>query len=167
MHSILIRKQWRHSDQRVYSCVVWSCCLYQIACWDKQSNFRPGLSVNVQPGQYFLQSPLFCKTVEIWNLHHFVTNILITVFFRVLKYNKIWWDWHFGHQVTGMISKMCEVWKINHTEYGPYLTTDWQKTKGSGIITDGRRDKCSKFISRGWSIISITELEKWLFSPYS
>ena len=29
MHSTLILKQWRHSDQHVYSCAVWSCCLYQ------------------------------------------------------------------------------------------------------------------------------------------
>ena len=29
MYSTLIFKQWRHSDQHVYSCAVWSCCLYQ------------------------------------------------------------------------------------------------------------------------------------------
>ena len=40
----------------------------------------------------------------------------------------------FSHQVMGMISKKCEVWKINHTEYGPFLATDWLKTKGSGRI---------------------------------
>ena len=29
MHSTLILKQWRHSDQHVFSCTIWSCCLYQ------------------------------------------------------------------------------------------------------------------------------------------
>ena len=38
-HSTLILKQWRHSDQRVYSCAVRSCCLFQKAFWDKQCNF--------------------------------------------------------------------------------------------------------------------------------
>ena len=33
-----------------------------------------------------------------------------------------------------MISKKCEVWKIYHTEYGPFLATDWLKTKGSGRL---------------------------------
>ena len=27
VHSTLIPKQWRHSDQRVCSCAVWLCCL--------------------------------------------------------------------------------------------------------------------------------------------
>ena len=33
MHSTLILKQWRHSGQHVYSCAVWSCCLYQKHFW--------------------------------------------------------------------------------------------------------------------------------------
>ena len=33
MHSTLILKQWRHSDQHVYSCAVWSCCLFQKHFW--------------------------------------------------------------------------------------------------------------------------------------
>ena len=65
VHSTLILKQWRHSDQHVYSCAVWSCCLYQKAFRDKQCNFWPGFNVHVQPGKYFLQSPLFCETTYI------------------------------------------------------------------------------------------------------
>ena len=53
VHSTLILKQWRHWDQHVYSCAVWSCCLYQKAFRDKQCNFWPGFNVNVQPGQCF------------------------------------------------------------------------------------------------------------------
>ena len=33
-----------------------------------------------------------------------------------------------SHQVMGM----CGLWKIYHAEYGPFLATDWLKTKGSG-----------------------------------
>ena len=53
VHSTLILKQWRHWDQHVYSCAIWSCCLYQKAFRDKQCNFWPGFNVNVQPGQCF------------------------------------------------------------------------------------------------------------------
>ena len=28
--------------------------------------------------------------------------------------------------------KKCEVWKIYHTEYGPFLATDWLKAKKVG-----------------------------------
>ena len=60
VHSTLIRKQWKHSDQRAYLCVVWSCYmyLYQIAFWDKQCNFWPGYNIHVQPGQCFLTQPI-------------------------------------------------------------------------------------------------------------
>ena len=34
----------------------------------------------------------------------------------------------------GVISKKCEVWKIYHSGYGPFLATDWLKTKGSGWV---------------------------------
>ena len=27
VHSTMILKQWRHLDQRVYLCTIWSCCL--------------------------------------------------------------------------------------------------------------------------------------------
>ena len=40
----------------------------------------------------------------------------------------------FSHQVMGMLSKKCEVWKIYHTEYGLFLITDWLKSKGSGRV---------------------------------
>ena len=39
-----------------------------------------------------------------------------------------------SHQVMGMLSKKCEVWKIYHIEYGPFLPTDWLKSKGSGQV---------------------------------
>ena len=39
-----------------------------------------------------------------------------------------------SHQVMGMLSKKCEVWKIYRTEYGPFLPTDWLKSKGSGRV---------------------------------
>ena len=54
-----------NSDQRTYQCAVWSGCLYQIAFWDKQCNFWPGCNVYVQPGQCFLQKPLFCEKARI------------------------------------------------------------------------------------------------------
>ena len=44
--------------------------------WDKQCNFWSGFSVHVQPGQWFLQSPLFCETANIWKLHNFVSSFL-------------------------------------------------------------------------------------------
>ena len=34
----------------------------------------------------------------------------------------------------GVISKKCEVWKIYHSGYGPFLATDWLKTKKSGWV---------------------------------
>ena len=131
VRSTLIRKQWRHSDQRVYSYAVWSCCLYQLAFWDKQCNIWPGFNVQMQPGQCFLQSPIFCETAEIWSLHHFVS-----IFFRVLKIKLNFVKLTFrtaisSHQVMGMLSKKCEVWKMYHTEYGQFIATDWLKTKGS------------------------------------
>ena len=39
----------------------------------KQCNFWTGFNVHVQPGQWFLPSPFFCETANIWNLHHFVS----------------------------------------------------------------------------------------------
>ena len=32
----------------------------------------------------------------------------------------------------GMIFKKCEIWKIYHTEYGPFLANDWLKQKKVG-----------------------------------
>ena len=109
-------------------------CLYQIAFWDKQRNFWPGFNVHVQPGQCFLQSPIYCETAEIWNLHHFVSCS-----YRVLKIKLKLAKLTFrtaisSHQFMGMLSKKCEVWKIYHTEYGPFLATDWTKPKGSGRV---------------------------------
>ena len=37
-----------------------------------------------------------------------------------------------SHEVMGVISNKCEVWKINHAENGPFLATDCLKTKGRG-----------------------------------
>ena len=39
-----------------------------------------------------------------------------------------------SHQVMGILSKKCEVWKIYHTEYGLFLATDWLKSEGSGRV---------------------------------
>ena len=59
-------------------------------------------------------------------------NIFITVFFRVLKIKLNLVKFTFrtaisSHQVMEMLSKKCELWKIYHTEYGPFLATDWLK----------------------------------------
>ena len=66
-------------------------------------------------------------------------HVLIIVFFRVLKIRLNLVKLTFrtaisSHQVMGMLSKKCEVWKIYHTEYGPFLATDWMKSKGSGRV---------------------------------
>ena len=66
-------------------------------------------------------------------------NILITVFLRVLKIKLNLVKLTFrtaisSHQVMGMLSKKCEVWKIYHTEYGLFLATDWLKSNGSGRV---------------------------------
>ena len=60
----------------------------------------------------------------------------IIVFFRVLKIKLNLVKLTFrtaisSYQVMGMLSKKCEVWKIYHTESGPFLATDWLKSKGS------------------------------------
>ena len=36
-----------------------------------------------------------------------------------------------------MNSIKCEVWKIYHVEYGPFLANDWLKTKGTGRVPRG------------------------------
>ena len=85
----------------------------------------------------FLQSPNFCQTAEI--IYIILWHVLITVFFRVLKIklNLVILTFRTAissHQVMGLLSKKCEVWKIYHTEYGPFLATDWMKSKGSGRV---------------------------------
>ena len=39
-----------------------------------------------------------------------------------------------SHKVMEMTSKRYDVWKIYKTEYGPFLATNWLKTKGSGRV---------------------------------
>ena len=39
-----------------------------------------------------------------------------------------------SHQVMGVTLKKCEVWKIYHAKYGPFVATDWLKAKGSGRV---------------------------------
>ena len=63
----------------------------------------------------------------------------ITIFLRVLKIKLNLGKLTFrtaisSRQVMGMLSKKCEAWKIYHTEYGPFLATDWLKSKGSGRV---------------------------------
>ena len=43
-------------------------------------------------------------------------------------------DSNFLSSSYGNALKMCEVWKIYHTEYGSFLATDWLKSKGSGRV---------------------------------
>ena len=104
----------------IYACAVWSGCLFQKAFWDKQCNFWPGFNVDMQPGRYFLQSPLFCEATIVCNLHHFIVNILITVLFRVLKLELnlvkfTFWTAIFSHQV--MRLSLTKVWVIEHNFY--------------------------------------------------
>ena len=79
--------------------------------------------------RFFLQSPIFCETAEIYII---LCHVLITVFYRVLKIKinlvkLTFWTAISSHQVMGMLSKKCGVWKIYHTEYGPFLAIDWMK----------------------------------------
>ena len=82
---------------------------------------------------------VFCSrqfSVKQLKFTSFCVNILITVFLRVLKIKlhlvKLTFQTAISsHQVMGMLSKKCEVWKMYHTEYGPFLATDWLKSKGS------------------------------------
>ena len=60
----------------------------------------------------------------------------------------------------GMITKKCEVWKIYHTEYGPFLATDWLKTQESGrswtnniLCTKACANKCSLIRLSCWSCL--------------
>ena len=62
-----------------------------------------------------------------------------TVFYRVLKIKLYLVNLTFrtaisSHQVMGMLSKKCKVWKIYHTECDPFLATEWLKSKGSGRV---------------------------------
>ena len=57
----------------VYIHVPFGHAVFQKAFWDKQCNFWSGFNVYVQPGQCFLQSPSFCESANIRNLHHFVS----------------------------------------------------------------------------------------------
>ena len=79
--------------------------LFQKAFWDNQCYFWPGFNVRVQPGQCFLQSPLFCETAIIWNLHQ-VVSIFFQFVFRglniKLKVKLTFWTAISSHQVVGM-----------------------------------------------------------------
>ena len=79
--------------------------LFQKAFWDNQCYFWPGFNVHVQPGQCFLQSPLFCETAIIWNLHQ-VVSIFFQFLFRglniKLKVKLTFWTAISSHQVVGM-----------------------------------------------------------------
>ena len=44
-----------------------------------------------------------------------------------------------SHQVMGMSLTKVLIWKIYRAEYGPFLATDWLKTKGSGRVMGQRR----------------------------
>ena len=50
-----------------------------------QCSFLPGYTVHVQPGQCFLQSPVFSVTAKILKFTLFCINNLVTVIIRVLK----------------------------------------------------------------------------------
>ena len=79
---------------------------FKKAFWDNQCHFWPGFNVHVQPGQCFLQSPLFCETAIIWNLHQ-VVSIFFQFLFRGLniKLNLVkltFWTAISSHKVVGM-----------------------------------------------------------------
>ena len=87
--------------------------------------------VSVFCSSHFSVEQLKLEIYIIW------VNILITVtvFFRVLKIQINLVKLTFraalsSDQVMPVISKKYEVWKI----YGPFLATDWLKTKGSGRV---------------------------------
>ena len=93
----------------------------------------------MQPGQCFSAVANFSVKQLKFEIYIILCHVLITVFFRVLKIKLNFVKLTFrtaisSHQVMGMLSKMCEVWKIYHTEYGPFLATDWMKSKGSGRV---------------------------------
>ena len=116
VHSTLILKQWRHWDQHVYSCTVWSCCLYQKAFRDKQCNFWPGFNVNVQPGQCFC-SRLFSVKQITFEIYIILCEYLITVLFRILKIKinlvKLTFQTAFSsRQVMGM--SLTKVWVMEN-----------------------------------------------------
>ena len=73
--------------------------------WDNQCYFWPGFNVHVQPVQCFLQSPLFCETAIIWNLHQ-VVSIFFQFLFRglniKLKVKLTFWTAFSSHQVVEM-----------------------------------------------------------------
>ena len=61
------------------------------------------------------------------------------VLFKVLKIKlnlvkSTFWTAISSHQVMGM--SLTKVWgmEIYHAKYGPFLATDWLKTKGSGRV---------------------------------
>ena len=126
-----------HSDQRIYPCAVLLCCLYQKAFWDKHS-----VSDQASMYVYSLVSGFCSSHFSVKQLKFdmsFCVNILITVFFGVLKIKRNLVKLTFrtaisSHQVMGMSLTKCGLWKIYHTEYGLFLATDWLKTKGSGRV---------------------------------
>ena len=131
--SILIFKQWKHSDQYVYSCNVWSWCLYQKAFRDEQCNFWPGFNVHVQPGQCFLQSPLFCETANIWNVHRFVSIFLSQFYFGFKNKTK------FGEiNIWTAISSRIKLWEWVSQKCGLCIGY-WMFCVGYRIYTRERR----------------------------
>ena len=100
----------------VYIHVSFGHAVFQKAFWDKQCNFWSVFNVHMQPGQCFLQSPIFCESDNIWNLHHFV-SIFWSVLFRVLKIKinlvkLTFWTAISSHQVMGM--SLTKVWVMEN-----------------------------------------------------
>ena len=93
----------------------------------------------MKPSQLFFCSRQFSVKQLKFEIYIILCHVLITVFFRVLKIKLNLVKLTFrtsisSHQIMGMLTKKCEVWKIYHTEYGPFLATDWMKSKGSGRV---------------------------------
>ena len=134
MYSILIRKQRRHSDQHAYLCAV-DC----VSLSNSILGFLTRLQCTHAAWSVFSAVANFSMKQLKFEIYITLCQYSITVFFWVLKIKLNLVKLTFrtaisSHQVMGMLSKKCEVWKIYHTEYGPFLPTDWLKSKGSGRV---------------------------------
>ena len=111
-----------------------------------KKHFETSSVISDQASMYmFSLVSVFCSRLLLWNSCHlkftlFCVNILITVLFRVLKIKinlvkLTFLSSSYGNESHKTYWK-CWLWKIYHAEYGPFLVTDWLKTKWSGRVMD-------------------------------
>ena len=89
----------------------------------------------MQPGQCFLQPQLSVKQLKF---------DIYTILCQYSYHSFIWGSKNknkFGeinisdsNLLSSGYGNESWLWKIYHTEYGPFLATDWLKTKGSGRV---------------------------------